>query len=341
MMTTYRNKIATLVARIKRRREALHMTQAQVAALAGIRQGNYSRMESGRQTPNLETLLAVMDVLNLDLQTVPIDETVYHVMYLDEPVTDVILSDQLSTEALVMTSGSSVGTQPKYYDKGYWYKSDRSGYESTAEYLMSVVLSCSNITDYVSYEKCTINGRPGCRCASFLKEHESFVSFQRLYDMYEGGNLSERILPMNSVDDRIRFVQEFIRDAAGVDVAAYLSAILSLDMLSLNTDRHFHNLGLILNRETNAARTAPIFDNADALLSNYNKFNPDLSMEELLSHVYAQPFSSNHELQAQTAGITLRIDYLKLLPALSAEPDSRALRVLKKQLDRYQPVLAI
>ena len=92
MTTTYRNKIATLVARIKRRREALHMTQAQVATLAGIRQGNYSRMESGRQTPNLETLLAVMDVLNLDLQTVPTDETVYHVMYLDEPVTDVILS---------------------------------------------------------------------------------------------------------------------------------------------------------------------------------------------------------------------------------------------------------
>lgn len=28
----------------------------------------------------------------------------------------------LSPEAMVMVSGSSIGTQKKYYDKGYWYE---------------------------------------------------------------------------------------------------------------------------------------------------------------------------------------------------------------------------
>lgn len=33
-----------------------------------------------------------------------------------------MLDYRLSPEALVMVQGSSRGTQPKYYDKGYWYK---------------------------------------------------------------------------------------------------------------------------------------------------------------------------------------------------------------------------
>lgn len=55
----------------------------------------------------------------------------------------------LSPEAMVMVSGSSIGTQKKYYDKGYWYKQNRVGYEGRAEYLASRVLACSNINEYV------------------------------------------------------------------------------------------------------------------------------------------------------------------------------------------------
>ena len=35
----------------------------------------------------------------------------------------------LSPQALVMVQGSSKGTQPKYYEKGYWYKVNNLGYE--------------------------------------------------------------------------------------------------------------------------------------------------------------------------------------------------------------------
>lgn len=45
----------------------------------------------------------------------------------------------LSAEALISIQGSSKGAQPKYYDKGYWYKINNIGYEGLAEELVSVV----------------------------------------------------------------------------------------------------------------------------------------------------------------------------------------------------------
>ena len=86
------HQLAVMSARIRQRREALGLTQAEVAALAGMKQANYSRMESGRQTPNLETLLMILSALRMEFGFVPNEDTTYHVMYLDRVVADVILS---------------------------------------------------------------------------------------------------------------------------------------------------------------------------------------------------------------------------------------------------------
>ncbi len=247
---------------------------------------------------------------------------------------------KLSARAIVMVAGSSQGTQPKYYDKGYWYKEDYSGYEGKAEYLSSLVLSCSNINDYVRYDECMINGKRGCRSKSFLDENSSFITFHRLYDMYHGGSLSEQIVLMDSIEDRMAFVKEFIQDYTGFDCSAYLSKILSLDMLLLNIDRHFNNLGIIINSETEECKEAPIFDNGAALLSSYSRFPMDNTLKENLNLAYALPFSSSFEMQAHTAGIGLKIDYCKLLPLLEKEPSSRAKDVLKYQLEKYRTILA-
>lgn len=117
---------------------------------------------------------------------------------------------RLSGEAMVMIAGSSAGTQPKFFDHGFWYKTNQNGDESTAEYLVSSMLQFSNVSAYVKYELCRVNGRTGTRSRGFLSDTETFISFQRLYDMFHGGNLSERILPMNSVQKRIQFVKDFI-----------------------------------------------------------------------------------------------------------------------------------
>ena len=165
------------------------------------------------------------------------------------------------------------------------------------------------------------------------------MSFQRLYDMYFGGNLSERIIIMDDPQDRINFIKEFIRDYTGFDCSDYLSKILAFDMLILNTDRHFNNLGIIVDTETEECFEAPVFDNGAGLLSDLTRFPMDNSIDENIESAYGQPFSSSLEMQAQLAGVTLRIDYDKLEAALREEPQSRALTVLKYQLDRYKGLL--
>ena len=194
---------------------------------------------------------------------------------------------KLSPQALVMVQGSSKGTQPKYYENGYWYKVNQCGYEGLSEYLVSKVLECSNADDYAAYEPCIINGRSGCRSKNFLKENESFLSFQRLYELMTGESLQDRIRLISQVADRIGFVKEFLMEYTGFDCSRYLSQILTLDMLTLNTDRHLNNLGLIVDTSASLYKAAPIFDNGNALLSDWDRFCKE-TIEENLEAFYGR-----------------------------------------------------
>ncbi len=244
----------------------------------------------------------------------------------------------LSPAAMVLVQGSSKGTQPKYYENGYWYKTNQLGYEGVVEYLASIVLQCSNIDDFVSYEECTINGKNGCRSKDFLKEKESFLSFQRIYEQYTGGNLVDRIRRFSEVSERIDFVVDFIKDHTSLDTRDYLSKILTLDMLILNTDRHFNNLGIIINGVDGNCRPAPVFDNGNSLLSDWERFDEPVITDNL-DKVTGQPFSASLEYQALAAGFGLQLDYIKLDGILETMPKSRALEVLKGQLGRYKHVI--
>ncbi len=239
---------------------------------------------------------------------------------------------KMSAKALVMIQGSSKGTQPKYYEDGYWYKQNNKGYEGTSEYLVSLVLSCSNVDNYVTYEKCLINGNSGCRSRSFLGPKESFISFERLHEMLFNIHLEDAIRQFETCKERLAYVKNFLLDEFSVDCSEYLSQILSLDALTLNCDRHFNNLGVVIDNETGICIPAPIFDNGDALLSNYEKFDGE-SLEENIEKVYARPFSASHIRQAVDAGIGIELDYEKLYSLLEQEPDSRAREVLYYQLE--------
>ena len=245
---------------------------------------------------------------------------------------------RLSPAALVMVQGSSKGTQPKYYEDGYWYKVNNVGYEGLAERLVSMILSHSNIRNFVEYEQCMINGRPGCRSKNFIQGNESFISFQRLYELYTGENLQNDIRVIADPRDRIQYVVDFVFDHTSVDCSEYLSQILALDMLILNTDRHFNNLGIIVDAETGLCSTAPIFDNGNSLLSDWERFHKD-TLEENIELVYGQPFSSSLEAQARYAGIGLAVDYDGLELELENEKDSRGLQVLRYQLARYNEII--
>ena len=246
----------------------------------------------------------------------------------------------LSAQALAMVIGSSKGTQPKYFDDGYWYKTDSNGYEGLSEYLAAMVLGHTNIDDYVAYERCVVNGRKGCRSANFLCEGESFISLERLYNIYTGDSLSNAVMTWKEPCDRIGYVIDFVQEYTGLDISRYLSDILSLDALLLNDDRHFHNLGIIADRERNVFRCSPIFDNGSSLLSDFNKYPLFDSVEENMEKVVGKPFSANLYAQAMAAGIYLEIDYEGLKKDIASEPPSRALTVLQMQLEFYRGVFS-
>lgn len=264
----------------------------------------------------------------------------FTVMFENIPVANVCVSDdKLSPDALVMVAGSSIGTQKKYYEKGYWYKQNHVGYEGVSEYLASRVLSCSNIQEYVTYEQCKINGIDGCRSANFLAEGESFISLQRLYDIYHGGQLSERIRLIDSIEDRIQFVVDFVYETVGLHIREYLGKIAAFDMLILNTDRHFNNLGIVADLAKGQYKTAPAFDHGNALLSNLSEFPLEEPIETNIDRVVGQPFSASLESQARELNFGLKVDYGALDALLQKEPDSRALRVLRIQLEKYKTII--
>lgn len=250
-----------------------------------------------------------------------------------------MINYKLSPQAMVKTSGSSKGSQPKFYDKGYWYKQNLKGYEATAECLVSKVLSCSNLTNYVLYEKCMVNNRNGCRSMDFTKENESFQSFQRIHEQMLGRSLSDTIRGIPDVEERIQYTIEFFKEYISFDVSEYLGNILRLDALILNQDRHFNNLGVIINQETGQIREAPIFDNGDSLMSDFGRFPSTDSLEENMDRCYAQPFSVNPYEQIKYLPGTLKIDYKMLDSLLQAEADSRALQLLKYQLKNCKEII--
>lgn len=241
---------------------------------------------------------------------------------------------------LVATIGSENGAQPKYNSNGRWFKQDNCGYEGYSEYLVSKILEFSNVDNFVKYSRCIINGKNGCVSDDFNHDNEVFLSFQKMFDMYYGGEFEGKLSTMDSPEERIDFTKSFVFEQTGLDISDYLSSILSLDMLTLNPDRHMNNLGVIANIKSHTFRIAPIFDNGASLCSDLNRFPPYMSIDELRENVIGRPFSSNLELQALAAGISLKIDYDKAFEFLDSEnTDIRAKKILIKQLDKYASLL--
>lgn len=245
----------------------------------------------------------------------------------------------LPAEAMVFVSGSSTGTQVKYFYENVWYKLNKVGYEDVAEVLVSKVLSCSNMKNYVSYKKCVVNKKKSCCSVNFLGMSENYISLQRLYQLYYNRELLDTIRSVEDVKERIDYIIDFVKSMTGLDMTEYLGKMLCLDMLILNTDRHFNNIGLIVNKEMDQYRLAPIFDNGNSLLSNISEFPFDVSIEENIEKAVGQPFAANLERQAMELGFGLKINYSKLYQLLENEPESRALEVLKYQLNRYEKII--
>lgn len=240
----------------------------------------------------------------------------------------------LSKATIRYIDGSSDGTQPKFYDNGKWFKQDLRGYEGEVEHIVSCLLACSNIDDFVFYDPCLINGKPGCVSDDFLGVGTFLISFEELHKQNTGISLTSKILEYQDFTDRYNYVCDFVNRSADLDVRKYLSQMFSLDALILNDDRHFNNIGVIYDVINNKYCTAPIFDNGAGLLSDIIKYPKWKTLSENIESVIGQPLCAKLELQALYAGFGLTVDYKLFDNYLSRMPESRAAEVMYYQIEK-------
>ncbi|MCD7883333.1 MAG: hypothetical protein LUI87_06480, partial [Lachnospiraceae bacterium] len=178
-------------------------------------------------------------------------------------------------------------------------------------------------------------GVSGCRSRNFLNpDTETFTSFETAYRYAYGRELSDQLYTLQAPEDRIKFTIDFIKDYSGLDCTEYLRTLLSFDMLVLNIDRHFHNMGLI--KSDDGYRFAPIFDNGAALLSNMGIFHPDETIEDNIELAVSKPFCGNFERQAMVLGTNIEIDYTGLDAYVERIPHARTRETLRQQVERYR-----
>lgn len=246
---------------------------------------------------------------------------------------DITLSDDL----IMNIDGTSEGTQIKFYDKGYWYKTDTYE-EGIVEYLISKLLTFSSLkkNEYVLYEYGKINGKNGCRSKDFLKPGYEFITFERVHQRITGQKLSAKIFEFDDMESRIEYTLDFFRKFLNLDVYDYLKKTFYLDMITLNEDRHFNNLALIFDVKNNRYITAPIFDNGKSLLNGNRSYRQVFSIEENVKKVIALPFSGNHKKMADYFGRGFSLDVESALKWLDTEKDSLYKEVLIYRLNNFK-----
>jgi hypothetical protein len=246
-----------------------------------------------------------------------------------------MFSEQMEESYIVTQAGTSEGTQVKYYKDGFWYKKDSRGHEGLAEYLVSRLLMFTDLSpeEFVQYEEGRINGNSGCRSQNFLREGEELITLYRLYYNEFGKDLSAVINQMETMEERINYVTDFVRQSCAFDLTDYFRKIFTLDMLVLNEDRHLNNLALIF--DGTEFRAAPIFDQGISLLTANQSVKRYNGVAENVKRVVARPFSGSHEKMQQYFGLGFSLDVSAALQWLATEPDSREKEVLQYQLERY------
>lgn len=201
---------------------------------------------------------------------------------------------------------SSLGMQQKYYDaeSSYWYKEDYLGTEGLSEYLVTLLLHSSKIPHAV-YEPCTfyIGKRKviGCRSKNFLQAGETLKTSYALFKSCKGVDIADVLAPM-SVEDKIKYFVDGMIDMTGLfDFGKYMSCLLQLDAVTLNDDRHFRNICVVLDSQ-GSYKFAPIFDNGGALLSDkytYGEISTEEELDEAIASVVPKPFSSDFDEQLE------------------------------------------
>lgn len=246
-----------------------------------------------------------------------------------------MFDEKIDERYIITQEGTSEGTQVKYYKDNYWYKLDRDGREGLCEYLSSKLLTYSDLDEqeYILYEEGRVNSRNACRSQNYLKNGEEFITLYRLYYNEFGSNLAEVLARIDSMEGRIRYTLDFVKNSTGLDISDYLAKIFTLDRIILNEDRHVNNIAII--SYDNEFRPAPIFDNGRSLLTANVSVRWQLDdISDSVRRVTARPFSGSHQDMYDYFGEGFKINYKAALEWLYTEPQSRERDVLIYQIEK-------
>lgn len=207
--------------------------------------------------------------------------------------------DLTNYETEKIENTSSKGNQFKWKIDDLWYKADFIGYEGLAEVVVSDILKKSNIKSFCQYDPVKITYREnfynGCVSNNFLKKNETLTTLEKIGRQFTGNSIGDFLGGSNMSDTKIETTMNFLERINVLDAGKYLTALIELDALTLNDDRHTNNIGFIVIG--NQIKPAPIFDNGGSLFSDESMYPYGKSIEYLLSKIEAKPFSTNFDVQ--------------------------------------------
>lgn len=250
---------------------------------------------------------------------------------------------------------SSKGNQLKWRNDDMWYKADYTGYEGLSEYVVSRLLSYSNLesTEYVEYDTETIRYKnvvyTGCKSRNFLPEGWMLITLERLFQQEYGQSLSKAIYSMDNYENRIRFVvEQTIRVTGLKEFGNYLCKLLTIDALFLNEDRHMHNIAVLMDEERNY-HYCPMFDHGASLLADTTMDYPlggetELLINSVEAKTFCRDFDEQLDIAERLYGKSFGFhfgrreieDILEQESYYSEEEKQRVLEIVMGQRRKYQ-----
>ena len=206
------------------------------------------------------------------------------------------------------TRQSSKGNQLKWENESIWYKTDYTGYEGLAEYVISHLLKYTNLNEdeYVLYEPEQIKYKRqiynGVRSRAFIDEDWQIITLERLFKNVYNESLTSVLWHMSDVKERLEFLVNAIKNITGLNNwGEYICRLFTIDAFFLNEDRHMHNIAVLMNGK-GEYKYCPVFDNGAGLLSDTTMDYPmEQDIYQMISEVKSKSVSQDFDEQLDVA----------------------------------------
>lgn len=212
--------------------------------------------------------------------------------------------DLTDVQSIKAEETSSRGNQGKWHIGNLWYKKDAFGYEGLSEVIASKMIEKSNYKDFVDYSLCKIiiSGveYSGCFSQNMQKDGEALIPLQRLIRQFYNIELSSVLSKIFDPKESISLTVSYLERIGIKNAGKFITALLELDALIYNQDRHTNNISIIRGVD-GSFRPAPIYDCGDGFSSNLMYYPKHFRIEDCIQRVTAKPFSGSFDKQAIAA----------------------------------------